>query len=113
MQPISSTLDLKSLAELSAEVARARRKFPGARFLFTALVEEYGELGELMDIVHLLDLYAKLGARIGNGLGRALIQGKGRERIRAEALQVACVAMRIYEESDPVYDSMTAQEQQP
>jgi hypothetical protein len=32
---------------------------------------------------------------------------------RREALQVACVAMRIYEEGDPEFDNMTDEEAQP
>jgi hypothetical protein len=60
---------------LAQEIARCRKKFPGNRFLLAALVEEVGELAE------------------------ALFAGSD-EEIRKEALQVACVALRIYEEDD-------------
>jgi NTP pyrophosphatase (non-canonical NTP hydrolase) len=62
-------------------------KFPENSFLLTALMEEVGELA------------------------RAYLQGQGENRVRAEALQVACVALRIYEESDPVYAAMTKEQQ--
>ncbi len=73
--------------ELNAEVFSARMKFPENSFLLTALMEEVGELA------------------------RAYLQGQGENRVRAEALQVACVALRIYEESDPVYAAMTKEQQ--
>jgi len=64
-------------ADLSAEVTRARTKFPGSRFLLAALVEEVGELAE------------------------AVVSGD-KEAIYKEAIQCACVAVRIAEEGDPV-----------
>ena len=82
-------LKFDSLHELNVEVERARTKFPGNRFLFTALGEEFGELAQ------------------------AILQKEGRERIQKEALQVACVAMRIYEEGDSAYDSLTDEEAKP
>lgn len=75
-----------SMQALAAEIVRARTKFPGNRFLYTALAEEFGELA------------------------KAILQKEGRERIMEEALQVACVAMRLYEEGDPAYDSLTDEE---
>ena len=70
----------KTIADLMQEITRARTKFPGNRFLLTALVEEVGELAEAME----------------HGT---------REEVYKEALQCACVAIRIAEESDPVvYD---------
>ncbi len=72
-------LRAESLHDLNCEVARARRKFPSNRHMLAALTEEVGETA------------------------RALMEGEGRARIRAEALQVACVAMRLYEEGDSDY----------
>ena len=60
---------------LKLELERARAKFPTNDKLFWALVEEVGELGEAL-------------------------RNEPSQRIRAEALQVACVAVRIYEEGD-------------
>jgi hypothetical protein len=80
--PAGNAPSVFTLRELVEEMDRARAKFPSPKFLFTALVEEVGEVG------------------------RALLQDEGRERVRKEALQVACVALRIYEESDPLYDNM-------
>jgi hypothetical protein len=64
-----------TLVAIQAELSRARAKFPGNRFLLAALVEEVGELAE------------------------AIAHGD-REAIRMEAVQVACVAVRIAEEGD-------------
>lgn len=61
---------------LEQEVVRARQKFPGNRLLLAALVEEVGELA------------------------RGLLEGTN---WREEALQVACVALRIYEEGDATF----------
>ena len=72
-----------SIADLEAEVFRARTKFPGNALLLAALVEEAGELA------------------------RELLQRGGDDRIRKEALQVACVAMRIYEEGDATFANVT------
>lgn len=69
-------LQSASIHDLNCEVARARRKFPSNAHMLAALTEELGETAQ------------------------ALLEGQGRERIRAEALQVACVAMRLYEEGD-------------
>ena len=65
---------------LDQEVCRTRNKFPDNKHLLAALVEEVGELAE------------------------ALIKGEGAERIKAEALQVAAVAVRIIEEGDASFD---------
>lgn len=64
--------DLRPLAE---EMVRARTKFPGPRVLGSALAEEVGEMADAwlrMDPTH----------------------------CRKEALQVACVAMRIHQEGN-------------
>lgn len=71
---------------ISAEVARAREKFPGNRLLLAALTEEVGELA------------------------KAMLQDRPREEIRKEAIQVAAVAVRIIEEGDASFDGLTAAE---
>ena len=65
-----------ALNELVEELERARTKFPGADHMMIALAEEHGELAKA-----LLD--------------------ESWERVRAEAIQVACCALRIATESDP------------
>ncbi len=70
----------ESIEMLQAEVCRARTKFPERKHLLAALTEETGELA------------------------RSFLDCEGPDRIRAEALQVACVAMRIYEEGDASFD---------
>ena len=82
-------LHADSLDELKSEVMRARTKFPDNALLFTALVEEVGELA------------------------KAYLQRESMGRIEKEALQIACVAMRIYEESDPTYDNVTDDQAKP
>lgn len=77
-----------SLTILADRVARGRAKFPGNRFMLAALTEEVGELA------------------------RALLQRKGPE-VRAEALDVAVVALRIYEEGDATFDDITDEEAKP
>lgn len=78
-----------SLASLAEKVARGRAKFPGRRFMLAALMEEAGELA------------------------RALLQRKGQDEVRAEALDVAVVALRIYEEGDATFDDITEDEALP
>ena len=65
----------KTVADLMQEITRARTKFPGSRFLLAALVEEVGELAE------------------------AVVLGD-KEAIYKEAIQCACVSIRIAEEGD-------------
>lgn len=77
---------LLTLNDISAEVIRARLKFPGNRFLLAALTEEAGELAQ------------------------AMLQKRDREAIRKEAIQVACVAIRILEEGDSSFDDITEEE---
>jgi NTP pyrophosphatase (non-canonical NTP hydrolase) len=69
-----------TLAAVTSEVIRARLKFPSNKHLLTALVEEVGELAQ------------------------AMLQDKPRDEIQREAIQVACVAMRIVEEGDSAFD---------
>jgi len=78
-----------ALGNVYAEIQRARAKFPGNRFLLTALMEEVGELAQ------------------------AYLQNKPHAEIREEAKQVACVAVRIMTEGDAVFDSITEAESQP
>jgi NTP pyrophosphatase (non-canonical NTP hydrolase) len=78
-----------SLVDLDAEVCRARKKLPNNRLLLAALMEEAGELAQ------------------------ALLQRQGTERVGKEALQVACVAMRIYEEGDSTFADVTDEEAKP
>jgi NTP pyrophosphatase (non-canonical NTP hydrolase) len=78
-----------TLGALMNEVTAARAKFPGNRHLLAALTEEVGELAQ------------------------AMLQKQSRERIQKEALQVACVALRILEEGDAAFSDLTAEEWQP
>jgi hypothetical protein len=66
----------ESVQALANEMIRARLKFPKNTHLQVALAEEVGELA------------------------KAHLEGSASEAIQLEALQVACVAMRIYEEGD-------------
>lgn len=61
---------------LCVEVARALAKHPSNAKLLAALMEEVGELA------------------------KAMLQRQPRHEINQEALQVACVALRIVEEGD-------------
>ncbi len=78
-----------TLSDLMAEVHFARTKFPGNDLLTIALGEEFGELCQ------------------------AQLQRKSRDEIRKEALQVACVAIRIYEEGDASLSSVTDDQAKP
>ncbi len=73
---MEQTLTTEQLNELAVEVGRARSKFSNNRLMLAALMEEVGELAN------------------------AIIEGKDWE---TEALQVACVAMRIYTEGDSTH----------
>jgi hypothetical protein len=70
-----------TMGDLAEEVCRAREKFPKNGHMLAALAEEIGELA------------------------KALLEGEPNEAIRMEALQVACVAIRIAEEGDDDYPS--------
>lgn len=74
----------ESLGDLAEEMLRAREKFPNNRDLAMALLEEVGEAAE--------EMLNEPSAAIS-------------QRRREEWLQVACVAMRLYEEGDPLYES--------
>ena len=71
---------METLDAVSAEVQRARSKFPGNKHNLAALVEEVGELA------------------------KAFLKDEPHARIRAEAIQVACMAIRIAEEGDEAFD---------
>lgn len=75
-----------TLDAISAEVCRAREKFPGNRLLLAALTEEVGELA------------------------KAMLQDRPSDEIRREAIQVACVAIRIIEEGDSSFTNLTEAE---
>lgn len=66
--------------EIRDEVERARAKFPGRGHLTAALMEEVGEVA------------------------KALLEGEPVESLRAECVQVACVAIRIAEEGDEDFE---------
>lgn len=70
---------VSTIVDLNRELERARAKFPGNKNLLPALMEEVGELAT------------------------ALMENEGTDRVRAEALQVACVALRIFEEGEPAF----------
>lgn len=70
-----------TLQAISAECISARTKFPGRKFLLAALTEEVGELA------------------------KALLQGKPKDEIDKEAIQVACIAVRIIEEGDETFEN--------
>ena len=78
-----------TLQAVGAEVIKARLKFPGNRHMLAALTEEVGELAQ------------------------ALLQGKPRDEIEREAIQVACVALRIIEEGDASFSDLSPEEQKP
>lgn len=68
------------LMEISDELNRARTKFPGKNVTFAAMIEEVGELAT------------------------ALFE-ENKDRVRAEAIQVAVMAMRVVLDGDHTFDS--------
>lgn len=77
------------LVELENEIGRARAKFPGNNHLLAALTEEVGELA------------------------KELLQHGNTADARKEAIQVACIAMRIATEGAKEFDTLTEQERKP
>lgn len=65
----------EALAALDEEITKARAKFPGSEKLLAALLEEVGELADEL-LTNRVDM----------------------TQMRREALQVACVAIRIADE---------------
>jgi hypothetical protein len=76
------------------ELEYARSKFPGSDHLMVALTEEVGETAKAMLDSRVLEQDPRIDARL----------------IRAEALQVAVVALRIFEEGDPTILSEDVQD---
>lgn len=68
---------------IADELLRARTKFPGNTHLTHALTEEVGELA------------------------KAQLQRRPRSEVVAEAVQVACLAIRIIEEGDADFATIT------
>jgi len=88
MGPFNQAED-HTLQAISAECVEARRKFPKNRLLLAALMEEVGELAT------------------------AMLQGKPKDEIEREAIQVACVAVRIIEEGDATFDDVPESARKP
>jgi hypothetical protein len=93
VSPARSMLDRfphpATMAAISAEVVLARTKFPGNRFLLAALTEEVGELA------------------------KAMLQRRDPDEVQREAIQVACVAIRILEEGDASFAYVSDAEAKP
>ena len=85
----TKSVNVSTLEDLAVEILRARAKFPGNRFLLAALMEEVGELAQ------------------------AMLQGKSDAEIKTEAIQVACVALRIFEEKDATFADLKPEERLP
>lgn len=78
------TEEQKLFEEISAELTRARTKFPGKNVTFAALVEEVGELST------------------------ALFEEEC-SRVRKEAVQVAVMACRVILDGDHTFDAWRAE----
>lgn len=72
----------RALVDLEVELVRAREKFPDNRHLVAALMEECGELAQ------------------------ELLQNGNTADARKEAIQVACVALRIATETSPEFEQL-------
>lgn len=79
---------LATIIKINKELRRARKKFPDNAKLLAALMEEVGELA------------------------KALLQRAPASEIEAEAIQVACVAIRIIEEGDADFNNVTDEQAQ-
>jgi hypothetical protein len=69
------SMDRHTVEDITLRLVAGRKKFAGSRFLYAALIEEVGELGE------------------------AILSGDAKQ-VRDEAIDVACVAIRIVEEGE-------------
>lgn len=87
--PMWNTPASETIRALQEEMLKARRKFPHNTRLTVALMEELGELA------------------------KAELQGRMHAEIQKEALQVACVALRIFEETDADFETLTEEEKKP
>ena len=87
--PLWLTPDPETIRALQQELMLARGKFPKNTRLTVALMEEVGELA------------------------KAELQGRHEAEIKKEALQVACVAIRIFEETDADFKTLTEAEKKP
>lgn len=87
--PAWNTPHPDTIAALREEMVKARKKFPRNGRLTIALAEELGELA------------------------KAELQGRQIREIQKEALQVACVALRIFEEGDADFYNLTEAEKKP
>lgn len=88
------SLHVDTLQALILELEYARSKHPTSDHLMVALTEEVGETAKAMLDSRVLEQDSALDARL----------------IRAEALQVAVVALRIFEEGDPTILSEDVQD---
>ena len=77
--------DSKFVEMMLIEVEFARKKFPSNALLFAALVEEVGEAAKAL-------------------------QDETRERLVAELIQVAAMALRLAVEGDPAYSISLVEE---
>jgi len=77
---VFTTADAWALHEVEDELARARAKHPGTGDTFVALMEEVGELAQ--------------------ALLQHKYEGQAAHTVRAEAIQVACMAVRCATEGD-------------
>lgn len=80
----SAAPEIRLSLEILDELHRARTKFPGDNVTTLALVEEVGELAQ------------------------ATFE-KSRAEVRKEAIQVACMAMRVILDGDQTLDAWRAQ----
>lgn len=91
----------KLAEEIDAEIARARRKFPGANLLTTALTEEHGEAVRAV-LEHYYAISASDGSKPLAKDVRDSIQ-KHRSAVRKELIQTAAMCVRLALEGDPIH----------
>jgi len=81
------TLRPSTVQLLKGEIERGRSKFPKNDLMLPALLEEIGELAEA-------------------------VKNENKEEAAKEALQVACIAVRIAEEGDTTFDNASEESKQ-